>query len=283
MRHGFLLIDKPKGPTSHDIVQSVRRRLPERDVGHIGTLDPAATGLMVLAVGSKALKVIEFFTHLSKEYLAEVTFGAVSTTYDAEGVIEPVTRKPGVPEPDHMALRRMIDDRFVGNVAQRPPAHSAVHIGGKRAYELARAGGVVSMPERTVRIDACTIVSFEYPTAVLKVACGSGTYIRSLAHDLGETLRCGGYLSTLRRTKVGDWSVENAVQPEDAVWTDVIPLKDVLKHLPGIEITAAEMEDVKHGRSIARAIETDTFAWFDGLPVAVLTTANGRVRPRKVL
>lgn len=283
MRHGFLLIDKPKGPTSHDVVHTVRKRLPERDVGHIGTLDPAATGLMVLAVGSKALKVIEFFNGLHKEYLAEVTFGAVSTTYDGEGVIEPYPIKPGVPEPDHIAVRRMIDDRFVGNVSQRPPAHSAVHIGGKRAYELARKGEAVEMPERAVRIDSCTIVSYEYPMATLRVACGSGTYIRSLAHDLGETLRVGAYLSALRRTKVGDWSVEDAVQMDDVAWTDVQPLKEVLKHLPAVEITAAEMEDVKHGRSIAKAIETDTFAWFEGLPVAVLTNAGGRVRPRKVL
>lgn len=283
MRHGFLLIDKPKGPSSHDVVQIVRKTLPERSVGHIGTLDPAATGLLVLAVGSKALKVIEFFGRLPKRYLAEVTFGAVSTTYDAEGVIEPVTRKPGVPEPDEMALRRMIEDRFVGAVSQRPPAHSAVHVGGKRAYALARSGETPKMPERTVRIDECNIVSYTYPTAVLDVSCGSGTYIRSLAHDLGEMLRCGAYLSALRRTAVGEWSVQDAVLPQDARWTDVLPLKHVLAGLPRVDLTAAEMDDVRHGRTIGRHIEGETFAWFEGLPVAVLTLANGRVRPRKVL
>lgn len=283
MRHGFLLIDKPTGPTSHDAVQTVRRTLPEKSAGHIGTLDPGASGLLVLAVGAKALKVIEFFGGLSKEYIAEITFGAVSSTYDADGVIETVTPKAGWVEPDAVMLRRAITERFIGSISQVPPAHSAVHVDGKRAYALARKGIEVTMKARTVRIDACEVINYNFPHATLRVSCGSGTYIRSLAHDLGEMLRCGGYLSALRRTKVGEWDVADAVAPEKATWTNVLPLKEVLNNLPKLELNAAEMEDIRHGRAIKRTIEQETFAWFEDLPVAVLLPAGANARPRKVL
>jgi tRNA pseudouridine55 synthase len=284
MRHGFLLIDKPVGPTSHDVVQAVRKQLPERDVGHIGTLDPLASGLLVLAVGSKALKIIEFFQGLSKEYVADVTFGVISSSFDADGVLEEVMRKPGVEIPDEMSVRRVIDDRFIGKISQVPPVYSALHVNGQRAYDLARQGKEVTMQARDVRIEECEILSYEYPHLELRVNCGSGTYIRSLANDLGEAVRCGGYLSALRRTKVGEWSIDNAVDPKKAAWTDVIALKDVLARFSKIELSDREFEDVKHGRKIAHTITTDTFAWHKGLPVAVLCPASEKeCRPRKVL
>ncbi len=283
MRHGFLLIDKPTGPTSHGAVAMVRQQLSERDIGHLGTLDPAASGLLVLAVGSKALKVIELFSNLSKEYDAEVTFGAVSSTYDSEGVIEEVQTKPGWDVPNEELIRRLIIDRYTGKVSQIPPAFSAVHVNGKRAHELARSGKDVEMPTREVHIEKCTITRYAYPELDLHVRCGSGTYIRSLAHDLGQDLRCGAYLSALRRTAVGDWSVENAVAPDTATWTDVMPLKEVLAGYPKLELSDAEWEDIRHGRTIARTIEDQTFAWHKDLPVALLIPANNGCRPRKVL
>jgi len=283
MRHGFLLIDKPTGPTSHDAVQTVRRTLPEKSAGHIGTLDPGASGLLVLAVGAKALKVIEFFGGLTKEYEAEVTFGSISSSYDSDGVIEEVTPKAGWSVPDEVQLRRAIEERFIGKISQVPPAHSAVHVNGKRAYELARKGIEVEMKARTVQIDRCDIISYTYPKVTLRVSCGSGTYIRSLAHDLGEMMRCGAYLSALRRTKVGHWDVSDAIAPEKANWTNVLPLKEVLKDLPRLDLDAAEMEDIRHGRAIKRTIEGETFAWFEDLPVAVLVPAAFNARPRKVL
>lgn len=283
MRHGFLLIDKPTGPTSHDAVQTVRRTLPEKSAGHIGTLDPGASGLLVLAVGAKALKVIEFFNGLTKEYEAEVTFGSISSTYDKDGVIETVEPKAGWTVPDEVQLRRAIEERFIGKISQVPPAHSAIHVDGTRAYELARKGIEVEMKARTVQIDRCDIISYTYPKAVLRVSCGSGTYIRSLAHDLGEMMRCGAYLSALRRTKVGSWDVSNAVAPEDVTWAHVLPLKEVLKDLPKLELDVSEMEDIRHGRTIKRTIEGETFAWFEDLPVAVLIPAGFNARPRKVL
>src|SRR3989339_527081 len=134
MRHGFLLIHKPVGPTSHDVVQAVRRRLNEGKIGHLGTLDPAAEGLLVLAVGAKALKGIELFSDLPKEYRAHIHFGATSTTYDREGVIERWSPVAGWHAPDEITIRSIIGSRFLGKIQQVPPAHSAVKIGGRRAY-----------------------------------------------------------------------------------------------------------------------------------------------------
>lgn len=284
MRHGFLLIDKPRGQTSHDTVAIARRILGERKIGHIGTLDPGATGLLVLAVGAKALKAVEFFGGLTKSYEMDVRFGEVSSTYDMDGVIEPVTPKPGRPEPSEIDVRRAIDDRFVGKIAQVPPAHSAVHVNGRRAYDLARQGKEVNMPARTVSISRCVITKFAYPDLRLSVDCGSGTYMRSLAHDLGQMLHVGAYVSALRRTAVGEWKVADACAPDDMSWRSVLPLKDVLSALPGIQVTPQEAEDLRFGRRIRREVSGDVFAWSEGLPIAVLEPAgNGEAKPRKVL
>ncbi len=286
MRHGFLLIDKPLGPTSHDCTAAVRRQLHERSVGHLGTLDPQASGLIVLAVGSKALKVVELFRNLSKEYVASITFGAVSTTYDAAGVIEEQPRKSGWEPPDLPTLRTILHDRFTGKIRQVPPAHSAVHVGGTRAYELARKGQEVALPEREVEIQRCEILSYEYPHLELFVRVSSGTYIRSLAHDLGAVLRCGGYLSGLRRTRVGEWRLEDAVALDAVHWTDVIPLRDILEQHPRRELSSAEWEHIRHGRSIDAAAEGEVIAWYEDLPVALLISLEqeGRqlLRARKV-
>ena len=286
MRHGFLLIDKPTGPTSHDVVSQVRRILGERKIGHLGTLDPAASGLLVLAVGSKALKVIELFNNLDKEYDAGVQFGAVSTTYDREGTIEEVALKPGWKEPDISDLQRIISDKFIGRISQVPPVYSAVKVGGERAYRKMRQGKDVELASRSVKIDSCDISSYEYPELLLHVACGSGTYIRSLAHDLGAACRCGAYLSSLRRTSVDRWSVENAVIPEKVAWAHVIPLKDILLGMDKLEVTEKEAGDIHHGRTIQRAVKENTIAWFDGLPIAILhplKDGTQQTRARKVL
>lgn len=286
MRHGFLLIDKPTGITSHDVVYRVRKSLHEKDIGHLGTLDPAASGLMVLAVGSKALKVIEYFNGLTKEYEAGVRFGAISSTYDAEGILEPVTMKPGVKAPTIEDIRRVILEKFTGNIEQVPPAHSAVHIAGQRAYELARKGQIVEMPTRKVEIHACDILNFTYPNLSLRVACSSGTYIRSLAHDLGHTLRCGAYLSALKRTKVGEWSVKDAAALDSVNWTNIMRLKEVLKSFPAIELTDDEAAKIRQGQRIPRTVEPGTIGWHHDLPIVVLFPYRldaGLAQPKKVL
>ena len=270
MRHGFLLLRKPKGPTSHDVVAQVRRALGERSVGHLGTLDPHATGLLVVAVGAKALKVVELFVGLPKSYRASVRFGAVSTTYDAEGVIEPVAARPGWEPPDESVLRRTIEQHFRGSIQQVPPAFSAIKVHGVPAHRSARAGNAPVMKPRTVEITRCAIASYAYPSLVLDLDCSSGTYIRSLAHDLGQVLRCGAYLEGLDRTSVGLWQSANAVAPEDAAWSRVLPLKEVLRENPAITVTDEEYEHLRHGRAIDREVAADVIAWHDGLPVAIL-------------
>ncbi len=284
MRHGFLLIDKPAGITSHDAVARVRRELGEASVGHLGTLDPAATGLLVLAVGKKALKVIELFQDLSKRYVAEVKLGQVSSTYDREGTIEEFAIPAGWEVPEYVVVQRLIADRFTGRIAQVPPAHSAVHIGGERAYRKARQGVAVDLPARDVHIHACSIESYAYPHLTVDVHCGSGTYIRSLAHDLGQLLHCGGYLAALRRTEVGEWSVKEAVQLEHLKWTDVMSLKDVLTSLPRLALNDTEFDAVAHGRIIDRTVSKATIGWYAGLPVAILEpVGEERAKARKVL
>lgn len=289
MRHGFLLIRKPRGPTSHDVVGIVRRTLGERDIGHLGTLDPMADGLMVLAVGSKALKVVELFGKLPKQYTATLQLGAESTTYDAEGMITPVTLKAGwLPPEDSSRIQALIDDRFVGKISQVPPIYSAVHVGGERAYRKAMRGEHPELKARETTISECKVLSYAFPMLTLTVACSSGTYIRSLAHDLGECMRCGAYLSALSRTRVGEWTLEDAVIAEKAKWTDVIPLKDILKPFNGVELTEAAWTELKHGRSVVGTMpaEGPLIAWLEGLPVALLETdpkREGMLKPRKVL
>lgn len=288
MRHGFLLVNKPRGPTSHDIVASVRRTLAERDIGHLGTLDPMAEGLLVLAVGAKALKVVELFRGLTKEYVATVRFGATSSTYDGEGVIEERVPKPGVFPPDDASrIQALIDDRFLGKIRQVPPAFSAVHVGGTRAYRKAQRGERVELQAREVTILACSVISFAYPLLKLRVECDSGTYIRSLANDLGESLRLGGYLDALRRTRVGEWRVEDAVRPEEVVWTNVQPLKDALDSFTRRDLTPVEWEEIRHGRSIPGTMPPSRtlIAWHGMLPVALLEPAKVEMmlKPRKVL
>lgn len=288
MRHGFLLIDKPRGPTSHDVVAIVRRSFGEGKIGHLGTLDPLADGLMVLAVGSKALKVVELFGKLSKTYVAELTLGATSTTYDAEGMITETKLKAGWEPPvDASRIQALIDDRFLGKIQQVPPAFSAIHVGGERAYREAMRGENVEMKARETTITECKVVEYAYPILQLSVNCSSGTYIRSLAHDLGESMRCGAYLSALRRTKVGEWNVKNAQTPGAAMWADVIPLKEVLLPFGGIEVDEAGFTELTFGRSILGTVTTDRpiFAWYQDLPVAMLendSKRKGMLKPRKV-
>lgn len=285
MRHGFLLIDKPIGPTSHDCVGMIRRSLHEKSVGHLGTLDPQASGLMVLAVGAKALKVVELFAGLPKEYEATIRFGQVSTTYDADGTLTDVAPKAGWEAPEQASIQRIIQDRFLGKIEQIPPVYSAIHVGGERAYRKAMQGKNVAMPSRIVEVRKFEVLSYEYPVLRARIECSAGTYIRSLANDLGEVLRSGAHLSALRRTKVGEWSIDEAKPPETAAWGDVIPLKDVLQHRGGVEISADQLRDLGHGKDVQIEVKPDTIAWCGGLPVAILTPlkdGSRKAHPRKV-
>lgn len=206
---GFILIDKPVGPTSHDIVDKVRRALHTRKVGHAGTLDPFASGLLILAVGSKT-KEISNFVGLDKAYEASVRFGATSDTMDRTGKIEQKDCSPVSQTELESAL-----EKFRGEIDQTPPMYSAKKVGGKKLYELAREGKEIERKPVRVTIHELELVSFSWPTAIIRTRVSSGTYIRALADDIGKALGCGAYLEELRRTRIGTFSVENAVRPEN--------------------------------------------------------------------
>lgn len=207
--NGFLLVDKPVGPTSHDIVDAARRALGIRKIGHAGTLDPFASGLLILAVGS-ATKEIAKFVGLDKAYEATLRLGAASDTMDRTGVITeqkdcaPVTR-----EAFEAALAK-----FRGAIEQVPPMYSAKKVGGKKLYELAREGKEIERQPVRVTIHELEMDEFAWPMARIRTRVSSGTYIRALADDIGKTLGCGAYLEGLRRTRVGSFDVKDAVAPE---------------------------------------------------------------------
>lgn len=225
---GVLLVDKPAGMSSFGVVARVRRVLTEqlRDdylkrgltppkkakVGHAGTLDPFATGLLILLLGSSGTKKAGDFLKLDKRYEATIELGKTSSTGDVEGEIQETVGLGAIPDAD--AVRRVLES-FTGEIVQRVPAYSAVKINGRRAYDLARKGIEVEMPVRKVKIYELSLVSYEWPA--LKIACkvSSGTYIRALGEDIGKALGVGGYLTELRRTEIGEYSVADAVKLSD--------------------------------------------------------------------
>lgn len=202
----ILLIDKPKGITSFDVIRRLRNKLGIKKMGHAGTLDPLATGLLIIATGS-ATKEISQYMDLPKEYEVLVEFGKTSTTYDADGEIS-----QGVLHNVSRSEFENILKNFIGEIAQMPPIFSAKKIKGVRAYDLARQGKEVKLEPRKVKIDRIEVLNWAWPFVSLRVNCGKGTYIRSLAHDIGERLSCGGYVKELRRTAIGEFKVENAEQ-----------------------------------------------------------------------
>jgi tRNA pseudouridine55 synthase len=204
--HGILLIDKPSGWTSHDVVARARRITGQRRIGHTGTLDPMATGLLVLCLGN-ATRLVQYLTGHDKRYSGEIALGVTTTTADAEG--EPTATRP-VPPLDEATLRT-IEQRFTGDLQQAPPAFSAIKVEGRRAYDLARAGELSGLPPRPVRIHSLQLATIAPGRLSIEVHCGAGTYIRSLARDIGEVIGCGGHLAALRRHSAGPFSLGTAI------------------------------------------------------------------------
>lgn len=207
-----LLIDKPLEWTSFDVVRKLRGLIRTRKIGHAGTLDPLATGLLILCTGKYTKRINEFMAQ-EKEYTGTVTLGAVTPTYDLES--EPREHRE-VSCFTQAAVEELIARQFLGEIDQVPPAHSAIKVGGKRMYQLARKGKEVKLESRRIRISAFEITGFRLPQMDFRVVCSTGTYIRSLAHDLGAALGCGGHLSGLRRTRIGEFRVEQALSMEAA-------------------------------------------------------------------
>ena len=233
---GILVIDKPVGPTSHDIVASVRRLLKEKTVGHTGTLDPVATGVLPLVLGA-ASKVARYLTGGDKTYRATLRLGVTTTTLDAAGEIvleRPVTATAAEVE---AAIRS-----FVGEISQIPPMYSAKKVDGKRLYELARKGVEVEREAKKVVVRSIDILEIKLPELTVDVKCSAGTYVRVLAQDLGEKLNCGGHLKELRRLAAGSFAIDDAVSMDALVAdptlaaTRLLPVSRGLSAMPRIDV-----------------------------------------------
>lgn len=299
--HGFLLVDKPAGPTSHDIVQAARRALRERRIGHTGTLDPAATGLLLLCIG-RATRLQSFLLGWEKTYEGEIELGIATNTYDTEGT--PSGPPHPVPTLDDTMLAHLVT-RFSGEIDQLPPPYSAKKLAGRKLYELARAGEEVPLTPKRVSIQELQLSLLPSGRLRFSVTCSSGTYVRSLAHDIGTTLGCGGHLASLRRVRIGPWMVSDAVEGEtlanrpeqipDSAWVSLqtvrLPFAEVhlnptaLAHFTrGQEVVVREVEgDFVVGHQVA---VRDRGGELCGIGVVAIWLARARtltVAPRMVL
>lgn len=250
MIYGFLNINKPKWKTSFDVIRDLRYITKINKMGHTGTLDPLAEGVLVIAI-EEATKLIEFLMKNDKEYSAELILGSVSDTYDAQGQIEESgSRKPTLKE-----ITKVLE-KFKGDIDQVPPAFSAIRVGGKRAYQLAREGKEVKLKSRKVHVSDLKLISYKYPSLKIDVTCSSGTYIRSLANDIGKELKVGAYLNDLIRIRVGKFNLENSLLLEDiakkGINECIIPVEEVFNDVFKIDINKEEFDALGFGQPIKR-------------------------------
>lgn len=258
---GVLVIDKPSGMTSHDVVARVRRLLGIRQVGHFGTLDPFATGVLPLSVG-KATRFAQFYLKSRKAYEGTMRLGFSTDTYDGTGT--PTSEEvPVSVEPE--TLEKLFRE-FTGRLMQTPPRYSAKRVGGKRAYELARQNKPVQLEPVEVEVYALELVSFDGTRASFAVECSGGTYVRSLAHDVGQRLGCGAHLDGLRRTTVAEFALDKSVTlealeeavREQAVQSCIVPLEALLPDCPELIVRGREEKSVRHGHKFELA-QTERF------------------------
>lgn len=247
---GVLVVDKPQGPTSHDVVDAVRKALGVRRVGHTGTLDPFATGALAVCVG-KATRLVRFLSEGDKAYRATVRLGFATTTDDLMG--EPLSE----PSPVRVRLDAVQEAcrALTGDLMQVPPVYSAKRVGGHRMYQLARRGVEVPREAVPVRVSELAIVAFDDDRVELEVRCSPGTYVRSLARDLGERLGVGGHLAALRRTRTGAFGLESAVPLDDVAdrgRDSMLPLGSLLTEVPAVTVGAEGLAYLRHGRALDR-------------------------------
>lgn len=290
---GILNINKPPGATSHDVVKQVRRLVGIRKVGHSGTLDPMATGVLLLCLGP-ATRLIEYLMAGEKVYRATVRLGQSTNTFDAEGQIVAEYKVSGVT----LAHIEAILPRFLGTIQQRPPAFSAIKQSGVPAYKLARQGKSVELKTRSVQISEIRLLGWKAPFLELEVYCGPGTYIRSLAHDLGQMLGVGGHLTALSRTASGNWQLTQATTMETlqarvsaGQLADVLhPLEQAVAHLPGLILNEMQQQAIGQGQKIpmndpAQFDQSHPVAAYDtaGQLVAILDVLeSAQLQPKKV-
>jgi tRNA pseudouridine55 synthase len=250
---GVLVIDKPVGMTSHDVVQIVRRGTGIRRAGHTGTLDPRASGVLVVLIGP-AVRLSEYVSASDKRYQATLRLGTTTDTYDAEGRVTRSVDPRNVTEEQFESLL----ENYTGEILQTPPPYSAIKVKGRPAYKRARQGEKVELKPRKIHVYSLEVLEWAPPEVVLDVYCSSGTYVRSLAHDLGNDLGTGAYLIGLRRTKSGRFTLRDAVplrQLQNSFITGewaqyLIPAAEALGDWPAITLDPAQVEDVRHGHRL---------------------------------
>jgi tRNA pseudouridine55 synthase len=286
---GVLVVDKPIGLTSHDVVQIVRKGTNIRRAGHTGTLDPRASGVLVILIGP-AVRLSEYVSASDKRYQAIVRLGASTDTYDADGRI---TSSAPVTISEEQFEESL--GQFIGEIEQVPPPYSAVKVKGRKAYEMAREGEEVDLQPRKIKVYNLELLEWAPPEAVIDVYCSSGTYVRSLAHDLGNALGCGAHLVGLRRTKSGRFTLRDAVPLrrlrdsfEAGNWYQyLIPAAEALSDWPAVELNMDQVEAIRHGHRVAA--ETGSTGWSRGISeqgelVALMEidAATQEWQPRKV-
>jgi tRNA pseudouridine55 synthase len=269
--HGLLILDKPGGVTSRAVVNHVLPWFPSRTrVGHTGTLDPLATGVLVLCLGG-ATRLTEYVQRMNKTYHTVFLLGARSDTDDADGTITPVV---DASPPDASRVTTCVAG-FVGVIDQVPPAFSAAKLTGQRAYDLARRGEEVTLQPRSVRVYSIQVMHYAYPRLELEVHCGKGTYIRSLARDLGERLGCGMLVQRLRRTRVGPFTTEGAVTLEtdaETARSRLLPAEMAVAELPRLVLGEADLKRLCQGQRVNLAAVPERIV--QGAEIAVFDTTN---------
>ncbi len=273
---GLILVDKPVGLTSHDVVRHIREVVNKMSqqkikVGHTGTLDPFATGLLVIVIGS-ATRLSQYTLTLPKEYQATLILGASSDTDDSTGkILTQVVSKP----PSLKILQRTIRG-FTGPLQQIPPAYAAVKIKGRKMYQYARAGESIHAPARAITIHNIILNDFQYPQVNLTISCSSGTYIRSLARDLGQVLGTGGYVSELRRLAIGKFSINNATKLSEVTAETlpslIKPARLLVDHLPAAQLDESNVAKLQQGREVLWPNQLPA-----GQPVALFSQTNERL------
>lgn len=281
--NGLLVFDKPGGMTSRDVVNAVQKWFPRgTKIGHTGTLDPLATGVLVVCVGS-ATRLADYVQAMGKGYHTRVLLGHRSDTDDADGTVTPVG---GVTPPTEEQVRDTLA-RFVGTIQQLPPAYSALKVDGRRAHALARKGAEVKLDPRPVAVYRIDLLHYDWPYLELAVECGKGTYIRSLARDVGAALGCGGLVQTLRRTHVGPFTAEQgvglALDPAE-VRSRLRPMADAVADLPRVTLDPPTAVRFGHGQIVACGGEKGVVAVFRGADLIGVGEADaGRLRPKVVV
>ena len=282
--NGILLVDKSQDWTSHDVVAKLRGVFGERRIGHSGTLDPLATGLLVVFLG-KATKAVEFSEAAEKEYLAHLRLGIETDTQDITGTVLHTSAEI----PDRAALEAVLP-QFCGEIQQIPPMYSAIKVNGKKLYDIARRGGEVERQPRSIFIHELSVLGEENGEFVLRIRCSKGTYIRTLCHDIGKALGCGGVMTALRRTRVGGYDVQDAhtvaalsEMERDEAESLLLPLDSVFSDLQAVTLSCQNEAHCRNGRPFSLQLSDGSYRLYgkDGQFLMIASVESEQVRALK--